>query len=291
MNYTVIPKSIVNFQTGNSKPIDIYVWATIKYCSNHKTNISHVTEEKLSLLTGLDERTIRRVIKRLKDAGYMTVQTTVKEDADRGFIKRNSYYIKPEKSNYFFLDNSYFKRNYPAKIAGFLLLLKAICLNNTDTIQWSISQIAKSIGLSRNTITALIKECQQLGLIKPISNGYELTAGCFINSSVKKTNAGIYKEICEFCKMKGVAAPKWDKRAMSVLLTKYNAIGLSRTEPISITYQLDKRCKNLPDKVSLPYFITALDMQERYREILERNKQNEQNKEIFSGFAFLDHIC
>ena len=39
--------------------------------------------------------------------------------------------------------------------------------------------------------------------------------------------------------MKGVAVPKWDKRAMSVLLTKYNAIGLSRTEPISITYQLD----------------------------------------------------
>ncbi len=87
------------------------------------------------MLTGLDERTIRRSIKRLKDAGSLTVQTTIKEDADRGFIKRNSYYIKPEKSNYFFLDNSYFKRNYPAKIAGFLLLLKAICLNNTDTIQ------------------------------------------------------------------------------------------------------------------------------------------------------------
>lgn len=286
MNYTVIPKSIVNFQTGNSKPTDIYVWATIKYCSNHKTNISHITEEKLSLLTGLDERTIRRVIKRLKDAGCLTVQTIIKEDADRGFIKRNSYYIKPEKSNYFFLDNSYFKRNYPAKIAGFLLLLKAICLNNTDTIQWSISQIAKSIGLSRNTITALIKECQQLGLIKPISNGYELTAGCFINSSVKKTNAGIYKEICEFCKMKGVAAPKWDKRAMSVLLTKYNAIGLSRTEPISITYQLDKRCKNLPEKVSLAYFIKALDMQEQYRAVTEQAKQNELNNETFNGFAF-----
>ena len=286
MNYTVIPKSIVNFQTGNSKTIDIYVWATIKYCSNHKTNISHVTEEKLSLLTELDERTIRRSIKRLKDAGYMTVQTTIKEDADRGFIKRNSYYIKPEKSNYFFLDNSYFKRNYPAKIAGFLLLLKAICLNNTDTIQWSISQIAKGIGLSRNTITALIKECQQLGLIKPISNGYELTAGCFINSSVKKTNAGIYKELCEFCKMKGVAAPKWDKRAMSVLLTKYNAIGLSRTEPISITYQLDKRCKNLPEKVSLAYFIKALDMQEQYRAVTEQAKQNELNNETFNGFAF-----
>ena len=286
MNYTVIPKSIVNFQTGNSKPIDIYVWATIKYCSNHKTNISHITEEKLSLLTGLDERTIRRSIKRLKDAGYLTVQTTVKEDADRGFIKRNTYYIKPEKSNYFFLDNSYFKRNYPAKIAGFLLLLKAICLNNTDTIQWSISQIAKGIGLSRNTTTALLNECLQLRLIKPISNGYELTAGCFINSSVKKTNAGIYKEICDFCKVKGVAVPKWDKRAMSVLLTKYNAIGLSNIEPISIAYQLDKRCKNLPEKVSLPYFIKVLDMQEQYKAVTEQVEQNKLDKEDFNGFEF-----
>ena len=266
MNYTVIPKSIVNFQTGNSKPIDIYVWATIKYCSNHKTNISHITEEKLSLLTELDERTIRRSIKRLKDAGYLTVHTTIKEDADRGFIKRNSYYIKPANKDYFFLDNSFF--------------------NNTDTIQWRNSQIAKSIGLSRNTTTALIKECLQLGLIKQIAKGYELTVDCFINSSVKKTNAGIYKEICDFCKVKGITAPKWDKRAMSVLLTKYNAIGLSRTEPISITYQLDKRCKNLPEKVSLPYFIKILDMQEQYNAVIEQVEQNKLDKEEFRGFAF-----
>ena len=206
MNYTVIPKSIMNFQTGNSKPVDVYVWAVIKCCSNHKTNISHVTEEKLSLLTGLDERSIRRSIKRLKDAGYLTVQTsTIKEDTDRGFIKRNSYFIKPANKDYFFLDNSFFKRNYPAKIAGFLLLLKAICLNNTDTVQWNNSQISKAIGLSRNTTTALIKECQQSGLIKRIAKGYELTAGCFINSAVRKADAGIYKEICDFCKKKGAA--------------------------------------------------------------------------------------
>ena len=286
MNYTVIPKSIVNFQTGNSKPVDIYVWATIKCCSNHETNISHVTEEKLSLLTGLDERTIRRVIKRLKDASCLTVQTTVKEDADRGFIKRNSYFIKPANKDYFFLDNSFFKRNYPAKIAGFLFLLKAICLNNTDTVQWSNAKIAEAIGLSRNTTTALLNECQQLGLIKQIAKGYELTAGCFINSAVRKTDAGIYKEICDFCKSKGITPPIWDKRAMSVLLTKYNSIGLSASEPITITYQLNKRCKNLPEKVSLAYFVKALDMQEQYKAVAERAKQAKQFKEEFRGFAF-----
>lgn len=284
MNYTVIPKSIVNFQTGNSKPVDIYVWATIKCCSNHKTNTSHITEEKLSLLTGLDERTIRRSIKRLKDAGYLTVQTTIKEDADRGFIKRNTYYIKPPCKDYFLLNNTFFfKKCYPAKIAGFLLLLKAACFNNTDTIQWSNSQIANAIGLSRNTTTALLNECQQLGLIKRIAKGYELTAGCFINPLVRKTDAGIYKEICDYCQSKGVASPSWNKRAMSVLLTKYNAVGVSKTEPISITYQLNKRCKNLPDKVSLPYFIKVLDMQEQYRKVIKRDKQD---KDDFKGFIF-----
>lgn len=283
MNYTVIPKSIVTFQTGNSKPVDVYVWAIIKCCSNHKTNISHVTEEKLSLLTGLDERTIRRVIKRLKDAGWLTVQTIVKEDADRGFIKRNSYYIKPANKDYFFLDNSFFTKNYPAKIAGFLLLLKSICLNNTDTVQWSNSQIAKAVGLSRNTTTALLNECRRLGLIKAIEKGYELTAGCFINSAVRKTAAGIYKEICEFCQSKSATPPNWDKRAMSVLLTKYNAVGLPVSEPITITYQLNERCKTLPEKVSLAYFIKALDMQKPYRKIIERDKQD---KEDFKGFAF-----
>ena len=140
--------------------------------------------------------------------------------------------------------------------------------------------------MSRNTTTALLNECLQLGLIKPISNGYELTAGCFINSSVKKTNAGIYKEICDFCKAKGIAAPKWDKRAMSVLLTKYNVIDVPNTEPISITYQLDKRCKNLPEKVSLAYLIKALDMQEQYNAVIEQVEQNKLDKEDFKGFAF-----
>ena len=123
----------------------------------------------------------------------------------------------------------------------------------------------------------------QLGLIKAIEKGYELTAGCFINSAVRKTAAGIYKEVCDFCKAKGVAIPNWDKRAMSVLLTKYNAINVPNTEPINLTYQLDKRCKNLPEKVSLPYFIRALDMQKPYRKIIEREQQTEAN---FSGFAF-----
>ncbi|MBS6992586.1 MAG: hypothetical protein KH156_10420 [Alistipes sp.] len=73
---------------------------------------------------------------------------------------------------------------------------------------------------------------------------------------------------------------------MSVLLTKYNAIDVLNTEPISLTYQLNKRCKNLPEKVSLPYFIKALDMQEQYKAVTERVEQAKLDKEDFNGFEF-----
>ena len=73
---------------------------------------------------------------------------------------------------------------------------------------------------------------------------------------------------------------------MSVLLTKYNVIDVPNTEPISITYQLDKRCKNLPEKVSLAYLIKALDMQEQYNAVIEQVEQNKLDKEEFRGFAF-----
>ena len=44
--------------------------------------------------------------------------------------------------------------------------------------------------------------------------------------------------------------------------------------------------QNLPEKVSLSYFIKALNMQEQYKAVTERAKQAKQFKENFGGFAF-----
>ena len=78
-----------------------------------------------------------------------------------------------------------------------------------------------------------------------------------------------------------MAAPRRNKVALSVLLTKHNAAGVPNTEPISLTCQLNKRCKLLPEKVSIPYFIKVLDMQEAYRAMVEKSKHS---KVEFCGF-------
>ena len=127
-----------------------------------------------------------------------------------------------------------------------------------------------------------MEECLQARLIKPQAKGYELTTDCFIQPAIKQTEAAIYKELCDFCKAKGVAVPRRNKVALSVLLTKYNAAGVPNTEPISLTYQLNKRCSQLPEKVSIPYFIKVLDMQEQYWEVMKQDK----TKNDLKGFAF-----
>ena len=103
-----------------------------------------------------------------------------------GCKRRNSYYIANPQTDFYFVDNRFFTKNHPPKIAGFLLLLKAICLNNTNTI----------------------KESNGLGLIKALPNGYEITDDCFINPPQKDTAHAVYNEICRFCITKGTNPPQ-----------------------------------------------------------------------------------
>ena len=259
MNYTTIPKSICQLQTGNSKPTDIYVWATIKCKSDYKTQTSHITEERLSQITGVNIRTVKRSVQRLKECGAMQVTTRIID----GCKRRNSYYIANPQTDFYFVDNRFFTKSHPPKIAGFLLLLKAICLNNTNSILlWNIGQIADAVGMNRNTVSALIKESSGLGLIKALPNGYEITDDCFINPPQKDTAHAVYNEICRFCITKGTNPPQWNERAMNRILTKYNIPNLPIDNPLSVTYALNERCKMIPESVSLAYFVKVLCTQD-----------------------------
>ena len=237
MNYTTIPKSICQLQTGNGKPTDIYVWATIKCKSDYKTQTSHITEDRLSQITGVNIRTVKRSVQRLEECGAMQVTTRIID----GCKRRNSYYIANPQTDFFFVDNRFFAKNHPPKIAGFLLILKAICLNNTNTILWNIGQIADAVGMNRNTVSTLIKESNGLGLIKALPNGYEITDDCFVNP------------------------PQWNERAMNRILTKYNIPNLSADNSLSVTYALNERCKMIPESVSLAYFVKVLCTQDQIK--------------------------
>ena len=92
--------------------------------------MSHVRIEKLVELTRIKERTIRRSIRRLEDAELLQITTHFSDETTR----HNTYYTDFRMRNFFMLDREFFRQGYDPKIAGFLLLLKCVCINGTNNI-------------------------------------------------------------------------------------------------------------------------------------------------------------
>ena len=90
------------------------------------------------------------------------------------------------------------------------------------------------------------------------------------------------KELCDFCKAKEGGNTQTKQGGIIGSAYQGQCVGVPCTEPISLTYQLNKHCKQLPEKVSISDFIKVLDMQEQYREVMEKSRRISKG---FSGFT------
>lgn len=269
-NYTIITKEINTYNTGNNICTDIYIYAYIKLCSNFKTGISNISENKLSKLTGIPIDTIKNIIPRLKDNPKLVKITTAISKTNNEYIKKNIYTFNTDPDNYFFVDNRFYHLELPIKVKGFLLLLKSICYNGTNQIttirssrngKANITEIADKLNLDRKTVTALLNECISLGQIKEIQKGYIITNDCFPLNIADTEKNYIYNTICTYCTNKSIVPPKRDEKQLNKLWMKYNIPEneLPKDQKyMGISYQLNERCKTLPDKVTLNYFVKAL---------------------------------
>ena len=198
MSYITLPKSLIQIKSNN-KPLDAYVWAVIRSCSNYKDGESHVRIEKLVELTRIKERTIRRSIRRLEEAELLQITTHFSDETTR----HNTYYTDFRMRNFFMLDREFIKQGYTPKIAGFLLLLKCVCINGTNTIGWNKREIADGIGMARNTVSALLEECLRHGLIRQDKYGYTLTGDYFINDMLRSMDREVFDTLRIFCEQHG----------------------------------------------------------------------------------------
>ena len=269
-NYTIITKEINTYNTGNNINTDIYIYAYIKLCSNFRTGISHISENKLSKLTNIPIDTINNIIPRLKENGKLVKVTTTINKNNSIYIKKNIYTFNTEPENYFAVDNRFFHLELPVKVKGFLLLLKSICYNGTNQIttkrssrngKANITEIADKLKQDRKTVTALLNECISLGQIKEIEKGYIITNDCFPLNIADTAMNNIYNTIYQYCISKDVIPPKRDEKQLNKLWVKYNIPENElplKLKDMGISYQLKERCKTLPDKVTLNYFAKAL---------------------------------
>lgn len=273
MSYITIPKQIKEIKS-NSKPIDAFVWATLRRCSDYKDGISHANIEKLSQLSGVKYRTIQRSIHRLEEARLLKIDTRFVDEN----IRHNTYDTNLRMRNYFMLDRKFFQQGYSPKIAGFILLLKCICLNGTNSIKWSKARIAEEIDMARNTVANLLDESIRLGLVKQEDWGYNLTGDYFINDSLREQDKDIFAELERFCKDKGSTLRSYKSKnrvALELIGARYRPLEDYRENPhLDLRHNLEQQCPTLPQEVSVEYFLKPLRLQSYY----DKHKAEKQNR-------------
>ena len=273
MSYITIPKRIKKIKSNN-KPLDVYVWATIRRYSDYKDGTSHITIDRLEKIIQVNEKTIRRSIHRLEEAGLLRTS--------RNFIdaqtRRNTYDTSFRMLNFFMLDRAFFEREYSPKIAGFVLLLKSVCLNGTNYIEWNKHEIAQGIGMARNTVSALLDECLRHNLITHDKGRYTLTGEYFINDSLRSMDKEIFDVLEKFCKERGSTLRPYKSKsrvALEMIGACYRPLENYLENPqLDLRYNLEKSSPvKLPKMVSIEYFLKPLKLQIHYDKYL-CEKQN-----------------
>ena len=249
------------------------VFLALVFCSDYKTGESHVTHKTLTEKTGMPESSLKKYLKQLAKKEFIYPNSYFSGKTPQGAPRRlTDYNIQMPDTCYIMADRKLLDDkigDLPLKeqsfIRGFLLMLKCVCLNFTDTTLYSYRELEKHMNLSYATIAGLMKQCQEYKLVSPNKEGegYTIKEGLFYNGyppmEILQDDRhadrykDIYKVIYEFCKSRRVICPPYDDR----FLGRIAAFG-NTPEMLKALYE--KRIKKLPDDISsLNYFVRIID--------------------------------
>ncbi|MFR9164919.1 MAG: hypothetical protein ACLVKO_01355 [Dysgonomonas sp.] len=274
--YTIITKEIIKFK-GNSKLSDIYIYACLYNSIDHKTGISKYNQETLAKKYNIPERTLRNAIFRLsnQDNILKIEQKTYHKNND--IIKKNYYYMNTKPENYFFLYDDFFVIDIDREIKGFILLLKAICYNNTNTflskklIKGNVnkSELSQLIGIARKTLDKYLKLAIELELIEIIEDKI-IIINEYIPLRVKENSrqSEIVRTIQDLCIKYKSEMPYISNNDLKRIEFYYPFLE-SQIEEIkkdnftkihSLRYVLNNRMKSLPNTITIKYIFSALNI-------------------------------
>lgn len=174
-------------------------------------------------------------------------------------------------------------------IKGFIILIKCLCVNNTNTTFYGLRQIEQRIGLSYATIQNLMKKCRELGFIVQKNKGYEIKLPYFDlgNSRIYPNGTpdlykSIYKEITNFCTFHKINVPPYKREYISKIAVRFpyeeeDLKGIDDTNlkmNYSLKYQLEKRLPMPPKEIkSLNYFVKVLTSEKLETPTTDKNTE------------------
>lgn len=130
-----------------------YVAACFSFKSDFITGESHIHQDTLADYCQCSPSKIQDYISVFKEVGFIRSSTTHYFKIEDGLPRRqNVYLLNIPTSNYFTIRKELLEKDIPTGIIGYVLLLKCLCLNNTNTCFYNLLEISNKLNIGYSTL-------------------------------------------------------------------------------------------------------------------------------------------
>ena len=165
-------RKITSNIAGKLNLLEAYLFYCLALCSNCYTLESHIKQENLANFYGIkDTDQIREWLHKFESLRLIMIDKT-DIHGQYGTFNRCSYLSNTE--HYVLISNQLYSEPISRQLKGFLILLKCVCLNGTNTTLYSQNKLAEKFHLSTGTISKYMKEAINNGYVKKDEKGIHL---------------------------------------------------------------------------------------------------------------------
>ena len=264
--YIQIPNSIKTKLTKKSKQEEALVYAIIRNEIKDKSHKASIPEKQIADIIKMSERTVNSYVSDLKNIGLLNEPERKQGKSEYPY---NSYQFKELTKDYFMILPPLLNDdNISPKLKGLLLFIKANCWSGTNYIRFNgvTTDLAKTLGVGKNYINGYLEELKSNGYIRFIDKSLHIINENFpLYQKADMWNV-TYQIIYNFCLEHDRVPPskKVDGRSKDKALSWI--VGAYTDDYERLRNDLNERCKNLPENLSLEYFCQVLRNKKPTRE-------------------------
>ena len=264
-SYIQIPNSITTKLTKKSKLVEALVYSIIRNEIKDKSLKASIPEKQIADIIKMSERTVNSYVSDLKKVELLNEPE--RKQGKSGY-PYNSYQFEYLKKEYFYLLPQFLEdKNISPKLKGLLLFIKANCLKGTNYLTFNKKEeLHKLLHVGKNQLLADLKELESKGYIRYIGKSLHIINENFLLFWDQDMDNITYKIIYDFCLGHDKVPPikRVDGRGKDKSLSWI--VGAYTDDYERLRNDLNERCKNLPEDLSLEYFCQVLRNKKPTRE-------------------------
>ena len=265
MDYRKLDKNVLIKLTPNQA----FIAACLSFKSDFITGESHVHQDSLAQFCHCSTSKIQDAISVFKEVGFIQSIKVHQFKNEKGEPRReNVYHLHIPETNYLMVRRGLLEKDIPANVIGYVLLLKCLCINGTNSCYYTLKKIADKMNAGYSTLkgkNGLHQKAIDYGLIQSTKEKHTILDSNILlgeshnlpDSEMERVYVEQFKIIQSCCKNHHIHPPKYDKQLMRLITSRYVDLDLETA--------LNHRLPKIKEEsiFSLKYIIKLLNVNEK----------------------------